>query len=113
MSTRVAPQVVEIASGALHLKAHLWKPARPGPFPAVLFNHGSGGPDAAHTAGMEITEAAERLAPVFLEHGYAFLYLFRRGQGLSADQAPFMQDRLKQEERTRTERKLVYICILC
>ena len=96
-----APQTVEIPSGNLHLKAYLWKPAGSGPFPAVLFNHGSGGADAAHTAGMPITEAAERLAPLFLKHGYAFLYLFRRGQGLSADQAPFLQDLLQREEVER------------
>jgi dipeptidyl aminopeptidase/acylaminoacyl peptidase len=63
-----------------------------------LFNHGSGGADAATTAGLPITEAAERLAPLFLKHGYAFLYVFRRGQGLSADQAPLMQDLLQREE---------------
>jgi carboxymethylenebutenolidase len=97
-SQSIAPQTVDIPSGTLHLKAFLWKPAGPGPFPAVLFNHGSGGADAAHTAGMPITEAAEKLAPLFLKHGYAFLYLFRRGQGLSADQAPFMQDLLQREE---------------
>jgi carboxymethylenebutenolidase len=97
----IAPQTVEIPSGRLHLKAFLWKPAGPGPFPAVRFNHGSGGADAATTAGMPITEAAEKLAPLFLKHGYAFLYLFRRGQGLSADQAPFMQDVLQREEAAR------------
>lgn len=97
-SQSIAPQTVEVPSGTLHLKAFLWKPAGPGPFPAVLFNHGSGGADAAHTAGMQITEAAEKLAPLFLKHGYAFLYLFRRGQGLSANQAPFMQDLLQREE---------------
>ena len=100
-SQLTAPQTVEIPSGNLHLKAYLWKPAGSGPFPAVLFNHGSGGADAAHTAGMPITEAAERLAPLFLKHGYAFLYLFRRGQGLSADQAPFLQDLLQREEVAR------------
>lgn len=94
----VPPQTVEIPSGNLRLKAFLWKPTGPGPFPAVLFNHGSGGEDAAHTAGMPITEAAEKLAPLFLKHGYAFLYLFRRGHGLSADQAPFMRDILQREE---------------
>jgi carboxymethylenebutenolidase len=73
----------------------------PGPFPTVLFNHGSGGADADHTAGLPIKEAAEKLAPVFLKHGYAFLYLFRRGQGLSGDQGPFMQDILRQEEAAR------------
>jgi dienelactone hydrolase len=66
----------------------------------VLFNHGSGGATADLTAGMPITEAAQRLAPVFLKHGYAFLYLFRRGQGLSADQAPYMQEILRHEEAT-------------
>jgi dipeptidyl aminopeptidase/acylaminoacyl peptidase len=50
---------------------------------------------------MKITEAAERLAPLFLNRGYAFLYPFRRGQGLSANQAPFMQDLLKQEEASK------------
>jgi carboxymethylenebutenolidase len=95
------PQTVELPSGEVRLKAFLWKPAGPGPSPAVLFNHGSGGADAAHTAGMPMTEAAERLAPLFLKHGYAFLYLFRRGQGLSADQAPFMRDILQREEDAR------------
>lgn len=92
------PETVVIPSGKLQLKGFLWKPNAPGPFPAVLFNHGSGGTDADHTAGFPITEAAEKLAPLFLKHGYAFLYLFRRGQGLSADQGPFMQDILRQEE---------------
>src|SRR5215470_6474022 len=77
------PQTVEFLSGKLRIKAYLWKPVGAGPFPAVLFNHGSGGEDAAHTAGIQITEAAERLAPLFLKRGYAFLYPFRRGQGLS------------------------------
>ena len=68
-----SPQIVEIPSGRLRLKAFLWKPAGAGPFPAVLFNHGSGGADADHTAGMTVTEAAERLGPLFVKHGYAFL----------------------------------------
>jgi dienelactone hydrolase len=93
-----APQTVEIPSGNLHLKGYFWKPSGPGPFPAVLFNHGSGGADAAHTGEFPITEAAERLAPLFVGHGYAFLFPFRRGQGLSADQAPFIQDVLQREE---------------
>ncbi len=100
-SPATAPQTVDIPSGDLHLKAYLWKPAASGPFPVVLFNHGSGGADGAHTAGMPITEAAERLAPIFPKHGYALLYLFRRGQGLSADQAPFLQDLLQREEAAR------------
>jgi dienelactone hydrolase len=67
----------------------------------VLFNHGSGADDAQHTAGQTMAEAAANLAPLFLKHGYAFFYLCRRGQGLSADQAPFMQDLLQHEESAK------------
>lgn len=99
-SQPIAPQIVDIPSGNLRLRAYFWKPAGSGPFPAVLFNHGSGA-DAQHTAGQTMAEAAANLAPVFLKHGYAFLYLCRRGQGLSADQAPFMQDLLQREEEAK------------
>ncbi len=92
------PQKVVVPCGELRLKAQLWKPDREGSFPAVLFSHGSG-TDASHTAGMKMTDAAAKLAPLFLQHGYAYLYLFRRGQGLSADQGPFMQDLLQREMR--------------
>ena len=97
----IVPKTILIPSGKLQLKAFLWKPDGPGPFPTVLFNHGSGGADADHTAGLPMTEAAQRLAPLFLKHGYAFLYLCRRGQGLSADQGPFMQDLLQQAEAVK------------
>ena len=90
-----------VPSGSLRLKAFLWKPAGSGPSPAVLFVHGSGSTDGAHTGELAITDAAERIAPAFVKHGYAFLYLFRRGQGLSADQGPFMQDLLQREEAAK------------
>lgn len=93
-----APQIAEVRSGELHLKGYFWKPAGPGPFPAILFNHGSGGEDPQHTAGRTMAEAASDLAPIFLKHGYAFFYLCRRGQGLSADQGSFVQDLLKRAE---------------
>jgi carboxymethylenebutenolidase len=97
----IEPQTVTIPSGNLQLKAFLWKPSGPGPFPTVVFNHGSGGPSAADTAGMPLTEAAGKLGPLFVKHGYAFLFLFRRGQGLSADQGVFMQDLLQREEKAK------------
>lgn len=93
-----APQIANVRSGELHLKGYFWKPAGRGPFPAILFNHGSGADDPQHTAGRTMAEAASDLAPIFLKHGYVFFYLCRRGQGLSADQGPFMQDLLKQAE---------------
>src|SRR2546426_4052591 len=107
----IGHETVIVPSGARRLKAFLWTPPRTGPFPAVLFNHGSGGADAAHTAGLPITEAAEKLAPLFLKHGYAFLYLFRRGQGLSADQGPSMQDLLRRE-KTEESRKHLQVVLL-
>jgi carboxymethylenebutenolidase len=100
-TSSLIPDTVVVSNGKLRLKAFLWKPAGPGPFPAVLFCHGSGGADADHTAGLPITEAAEKLAPLFLKHGYAFMYLFRRGQGLSADQGSFMQEMLQREEAAK------------
>lgn len=97
----IAHETVVVPSGALQLKAFLWRPKGTGPFPVVLFNHGSGSVDSAHTGPVAMTEAAEKLGPIFVRHGYAFLYLFRRGQGLSADQGPFMQDVLQSEETAR------------
>jgi dipeptidyl aminopeptidase/acylaminoacyl peptidase len=94
-------QVLEFASGNLHLKGYFWKPAGTGPYPAVLFNHGSGGTDPMQTAGTPMSVAAETLASVFLKHGYAFFYPCRRGHGLSADQGSFIQDALKKEEAAK------------
>ena len=72
------PETVAVASGALTLHGLLWRPPGAGPFPAVLFNHGSGpSSDPGKPAA---------LGPVFARHGYLFLYLYRRGAGLSADQ---------------------------
>ena len=102
-STAITPEIVVVPSGALQLKALLWLPENGGPFPAVLFNHGSGSSDAMHTGPFTITEAAERLGPIFVKHGYAFLYLFRRGQGLSADQGDFMQRLLQREKMANGE----------
>lgn len=93
-----APEIVAFASGNLRLKGYLWKPSGAGPFPVVLFNHGSGGPDAMQTSGMPLSKAAETLASAFLKHGYAFFYPCRRGHGLSAEQGEFIQDALRKEE---------------
>ena len=99
----MAPETVEIPSGTLHLKAFLWKPPGPGPFPAVLFNHGRSNDPQQHTRKLTITAAAKILGPVFVKHGYVFLYLFRRGEGLSADQGPFIGDLLQREEVAKGE----------
>jgi dienelactone hydrolase len=76
--TSAAPDTVVLQSGSLTLRGLLWKPDGAGPFPAVLYNHGSG-PQSDLTT-------PTKLGPVFARHGYVILYLFRRGAGLSADQ---------------------------
>ncbi len=79
------PDTVVVQSGALALRAVLWRPVNGGPFPAVLFNHGSG-----HASGITGDVRDHRhpneLGPVFARHGYALLYLFRRGDGPSVGQ---------------------------
>jgi carboxymethylenebutenolidase len=76
-----APDTVVVQSGGLGLRALLWKPHGSGPFPAVLFNHGSYGSGAPLKP-----EEPAALGPVFARHGYVFLFLFRRGIGLSSNQ---------------------------
>ena len=59
-----APQTVEIPSGNLRLKGLLWKPQGPGPFPAVVFNHGRSDTPQLHSRQLKlmIEDAAEVLA---------------------------------------------------
>jgi pimeloyl-ACP methyl ester carboxylesterase len=79
-----APQTVVIQNGTLALRALLWLPSGRGPFPAVLFNHGSG-------PSTDLNKPAI-LGAAFARHGYAFLYVFRRGAGLSGDQGTNSED---------------------
>jgi dienelactone hydrolase len=87
------PDTVVVRSGALQLRALLWRPNGKGPFPAVLFNHGRG--LTPQTAGR--MEGITKLARVFTNHGYVFMALFRRGEGLSADQGVFIGNLLERE----------------
>ena len=77
------PDTVTIRSGELRLKGLLWRPTGDGPFPTLIFCHGSlGGSDTIHDAVRE----ASVLGPLFVKNGYIFLGLFRRGVGLSQGQ---------------------------
>lgn len=77
------PDTVVFASGSLHLRGLLWKPLGKGPFPAVLYNHGSEAHPEKFVSGT---------SKIFLEHGYAFFAPFRRGQGLSIGQGKYIID---------------------
>jgi carboxymethylenebutenolidase len=80
-------EVVSFPSGKLTLQGTLYKPEGPGPFPAVLYNHGS-------AAGMLSEQAFEALGPVFASHGWVFFGPYRRGQGRSAAAGPYIGDEI-------------------
>jgi carboxymethylenebutenolidase len=110
-----APDTVVVPSGQLRLKALLWEPVGPGPFPAVLFNHGSWPTNSlSGRPAREIFEQAAALGPVFARHGFVFLFLFRRGAGLSASQGTSAADLMEvqvaahgQEARNHTQLRLL------
>jgi carboxymethylenebutenolidase len=92
------PDTVVVPSGNLRLTALLWRPEGRGPFPAVLFNHGSWPTNSqSGRPAREIFAQARVLGPVFARHGFLFLFLFRRGVGLSANQGVSTADQLERE----------------
>ena len=91
------PELVTIPSGKATLRAHVWRPAGIGPFPAVLINHGSGRtPDDLKRLG-PYEQQSETLGPVFARHGYVCVFLFRRGVGPSTDQGENAVDAMNRE----------------
>lgn len=82
-SLKIKPDTISFNSGDLSLKGLLWKPEGKGPFPAVLFNHGSEANSMGYLPG---------IAKYFLDHGYAFFTPFRRGQSLSKGQGRYIGD---------------------
>jgi carboxymethylenebutenolidase len=80
-------KVISFQSGDRVLHGVIYMPAGPGPFPAILFNHGS-------APGMLSKEAFDVLGPAFAEHGWVFFGPYRRGQGLSASAGPYIGDQI-------------------
>ena len=69
----VTPQEVVFPSGALQLHGFVWKPPGDGPFPAVLWNHGS----------EKLPGSQPALGRFYTGRGYVFFIPHRRGQGRS------------------------------
>ena len=84
-------------NGSVTLHALLWRPQGRGPFPAILLNHGSGRTREELERLGPYERQADILGPVFARHGYVFLFLFRRGVGLSADQGTNAIDLMNSE----------------
>lgn len=69
------PSEVWLRGKAGKLQAWLWRPDGKGPFPAVVYNHGSE-PDP-------IVGTESQIGMFFNRHGYAVLFPYRRGTGQS------------------------------
>jgi carboxymethylenebutenolidase len=67
------PELIGFKSGDLDLKGFIWEPSGQGPFPGLLWNHGSG----------KSVGPVDTVAPYFVDKGYVFFVPHRRGQGRS------------------------------
>lgn len=79
---------VAFNSGDKILHGFLYRPAGAGPFPAVLYNHGS-------APGMLNKQAFDLIGPLFTARGWAFFAPYRRGQGTSSDAGPYVIDEIE------------------
>jgi dienelactone hydrolase len=68
-------------------------PDGPGPFPVLLYAHGS-------AAGLLSNEAFEAVAPAFTSRGWAVFAPYRRGQGLSEKAGKFIRDEVASARRS-------------
>lgn len=96
---------VSFSNGGVQLKGVLYKPDGPGPFPVVLFNHGS-------APGMSNGQAFEKLGPLFVQRGWAFFAPYRRGQGLSASAGSYVLDVIHEEQVSGIVRTLPILIVL-
>src|SRR5580700_4349745 len=87
-----AAETVTFPSGEITLHGVLYKPEGTGPFPAVIYNHGS-------APGMLSEQAFDALGPIFASHGWVFFGPYRRGQGLSASAGPYIGDQIAAAEK--------------
>jgi carboxymethylenebutenolidase len=96
MATRVqagpASETVAFPSGDKVLHGLLYKPSGNGPYPAVVYNHGS-------SPGLINNAAFDAIAPYFTARGWVFFAPYRRGQGLSADAGVFVGTRISEAEK--------------
>ena len=83
-----ASQTVAFNSGSQVLHGRLYKPAGAGPFRAILFNHGS-------APGLLNDQAFDLIGPLFVARGWVFFAPYRRGQGLSSDAGPYIQEQIQ------------------
>jgi dienelactone hydrolase len=74
--------IVSFPGDGLTLYGYLFSPPGPGPFPAIVFNHGS----------EEYPGVGKYIAQFYVENGFVFFLPHRRGHGRSHDAAPYIGD---------------------
>ena len=67
---------------AVELEVVIFKPFGPGPFPTVMFNHGSTG-DGSDPSLFTVTSVSEPVAKFFTDGGWMVAFPQRRGRGQS------------------------------
>lgn len=88
----VGPDTVSFASGSMTLRGVIYRPTGNGPFPVILFNHGS---------GKSYTKELAAVGPAYASHGFAFFAPSRRGQWLSAATGHYVIDSLDAIEKSQ------------
>lgn len=89
------PAEVVFPAAGRELHGFLWKPDGPGPFAAILWNHGS----------EKLPGSQPVLARFYLAHSYVFFVPHRRGQGRSPGE--YIQDLVAQSPPSERARRMV------
>jgi dienelactone hydrolase len=69
------PSEIRLRGKTGKLQAFVWRPAGPGPFPALVYNHGSERDPIVGTEG--------QIASFFTHNGFVVIFPYRRGAGKS------------------------------
>ena len=91
----IKPEEITFPSAGPELHGFLWKPDGPGPFPAILWNHGS----------EKLPGSQPLLANFYTGHSYVFFVPHRRGQGRSPGE--YIQDLVAQAPPSERARRMV------
>ena len=91
------PDLVTFQSDGMTLHGFLYRPSGTGPFPAIVYNHGS---------GQEVGTMRDILK-FFVDHGFVVFLPHRRGHDRSSDVAPYMAHLFDTDEEHQDKQKLV------
>ena len=87
------------------LRGTLYTPQGAGPFPALIYNHGS-------APGNVNDVAFEELGPLFAARGWVFFAPHRHGQGLSFAAGPYVADEIGSVARENARATLLAVVIV-